>query len=87
VVGAFVTISVTVLKMIGVGTVVALVVDATIVRGLLVPASMRLLGKWAWWSPAPLARWWARHGLPEETGSPIPPAGVTPETTGTPMRA
>jgi len=87
VVGAFITISITVLKMIGVGVVIALLVDATIVRGLLVPASMRLLGKWAWWSPAPLARWWERHGLPEETGSPMPPAGVTPEKTGAPMRA
>jgi uncharacterized membrane protein YdfJ with MMPL/SSD domain len=31
-------------------------VDATIVRGLLVPATMRLLGRWNWWAPAPLAR-------------------------------
>lgn len=87
VVGAFVTISVTVLKMIGVGLVVALLVDATIVRGLLVPASMRLLGRWAWWSPAPLARWWTRYGLPEESGSPLPPVDVAPEKPTSPMRA
>ncbi|MFS1301680.1 MMPL family transporter [Streptosporangium longisporum] len=67
VVGAFVITSVTVLKMIGIGVVVALLVDATIVRGLLVPAGMRLLGHRAWWSPAPLARWWDRHGMPEES--------------------
>ncbi|MEU6414383.1 MMPL family transporter [Microbispora sp. NPDC046933] len=77
VVGAFVTIDVTVLQMVGVGVVVALVVDATIVRGLLVPAAMRLLGRWAWWSPAPLARWWRRHGLPEESSGPAP-APATP---------
>ncbi|GLW12414.1 membrane protein [Microtetraspora sp. NBRC 13810] len=85
VVGAFVTTNVTVLKMIGVGVVVALVADATIVRGLLVPASMRVLGRWAWWSPAPLARWWSRHGLPEESGSPLP--AVTPEVPKPPVRA
>jgi RND superfamily putative drug exporter len=34
--------------------------DATIVRALLVPATMRLLGRWNWWAPAPLARWHRR---------------------------
>jgi len=87
VIGAFVTISVTVLKMIGVGVVVALLVDVTIVRGLLVPATMRLLGDRAWWAPGPLARWWRRHGLPEEGGSPLPAAGVAPEAAGAPQRA
>ncbi|GAA2870768.1 hypothetical protein GCM10020220_070070 [Nonomuraea rubra] len=72
VVGAFVITNVTVLKMIGVGVVVALVVDATVVRGLLVPASMKLLGRWAWWSPRPLARWWERHGMPEPEQSVVP---------------
>ncbi|WP_433191556.1 hypothetical protein [Actinoallomurus sp. CA-150999] len=33
------------------------IVDATVVRGLLVPATMRLLGARAWWAPRPLARW------------------------------
>ncbi|MFB4263785.1 MMPL family transporter [Nonomuraea sp. GTA35] len=74
VVGAFVITNVTVLKMIGVGVVVALVVDATVVRGLLVPASMKLLGRWAWWSPRPLARWWERHGMPEPEQSVVPVA-------------
>jgi RND superfamily putative drug exporter len=41
---------------IGVGMGIAVVVDATIVRALLVPATMRLLGRWNWWAPAPLAR-------------------------------
>ncbi|AQZ70660.1 hypothetical protein BKM31_25775 [[Actinomadura] parvosata subsp. kistnae] len=78
VVGAFVVTNVTVLKMIGVGLVVALVVDATIVRGLLVPASMRLLGPWAWWSPRPLARWWDRHGMPEPEQPAVPVATPLP---------
>ncbi|GAB2499984.1 MMPL family transporter [Nocardiopsis aegyptia] len=68
VVAAFALTRISVLMMIGVGLVVALAVDATVVRGLLLPATMRLLGHWAWWSPAPLARWWARYGLPEEDG-------------------
>jgi RND superfamily putative drug exporter len=62
----FVLSQVTLMKMIGVGLVIAIVVDATIVRGLLVPATMRLLGKWAWWAPAPMARWWRRHGIRED---------------------
>ena len=40
-----------VIKLIGVGMIVAIVVDATLVRALLVPATMRLLGRWNWWAP------------------------------------
>jgi RND superfamily putative drug exporter len=43
-------------KAIGLGIAIAVAVDATIVRGLLVPATMKLLGDWNWWIPAPLAR-------------------------------
>jgi trehalose monomycolate/heme transporter len=43
-------------KLIGVGMIVAIVVDATLVRALLVPATMRLLGRWNWWAPGPLRR-------------------------------
>jgi uncharacterized membrane protein YdfJ with MMPL/SSD domain len=39
--------------------------DATLVRGLLVPATMRLLGQWNWWAPAPLRAVWRRIGLSE----------------------
>ncbi|HEY2796039.1 MAG TPA: MMPL family transporter, partial [Micromonosporaceae bacterium] len=52
-------------KLIGVGMVVAIVVDATLVRALLVPATMRLLGDWNWWAPKPLARFQRRAGLAE----------------------
>ena len=48
------------IKAIGVGMGIAVVVDATIVRALLVPATMRLLGRWNWWAPRPLARLYAR---------------------------
>ncbi len=56
VVGAFATAGITMIKMIGVGMLVAVLVDATLVRGLLVPATMRLLGRANWWLPGPL-RW------------------------------
>jgi len=49
-----------VVKAVGIGMGLAVVLDATIVRALLVPATMRLLGKWNWWAPAPMARWHAR---------------------------
>jgi RND superfamily putative drug exporter len=42
--------------MMGIGLSVAVLFDATIVRMLLVPATMRLLGDWNWWAPGPLKR-------------------------------
>lgn len=63
VIGAFTTSGIVFMKMIGLGMLVALLVDATIVRLLLVPATMRLLGGWNWWAPAPMKRWWEAHGL------------------------
>jgi RND superfamily putative drug exporter len=54
-----------IIKEIGVALVTAVILDATIVRMLLVPATMTLLGDWNWWAPAPLARWHARHGIKE----------------------
>ncbi|MFI5759427.1 MMPL family transporter [Streptomyces sp. NPDC051563] len=80
VVGGFTTSSILFMKMIGVGLVIAVVVDATVVRGLLVPATMALMGKWAWWAPAPLARWWSRYGFresaAEERTGPAPQDGA-----------
>ena len=52
----------------GVGLAVAVVVDATIVRSLLVPATMSLMGRWNWWAPRPLRRLHARFGLAESSG-------------------
>lgn len=65
VIGGFATSGIVFLKMIGIGMLVAVLIDATIVRALLVPATMRLLGDFNWWAPAPLRRWWERHGLRE----------------------
>ena len=62
VIGGFATSDIVIMKMIGVGMLVAVLIDATVVRALLVPATMRLLGRANWWAPGPLRRWWeARH--------------------------
>jgi RND superfamily putative drug exporter len=53
------------MRMIGVGLALAVVVDATLVRMVLVPAVMKLAGKWNWWAPAPLVRLHDRVGLSE----------------------
>jgi RND superfamily putative drug exporter len=50
----------------GIGLTVAVLIDATIVRCLLVPATMTLLGRWNWWSPAPLRALLTR-------AAPVPP--------------
>ncbi|GAA4406529.1 MMPL family transporter [Tsukamurella soli] len=55
VVGAFGLSGMVFVKMLGLGMLVALLVDATLVRALLVPATMKLLGDWNWW--APTLRW------------------------------
>ena len=56
-----------VIKAIGLGMGLAVLVDATIIRALLVPATMRLMGDWNWWAPKPLARLHRRLGLSENT--------------------
>ena len=66
VVGAFSASGITFIKLMGVGMIVALVVDATIVRILLVPATMRLLGRANWWAPGPLRRVYRKYGIREE---------------------
>ena len=63
--GAFATSQIVFVKQLGVGAAVAVVIDATIVRALLVPALMKLLGERNWWAPAPLARLHARLRLGE----------------------
>jgi trehalose monomycolate/heme transporter len=78
VVGAFSASGITFIKLMGVGMIVALIVDATIVRVLLVPATMRLLGRANWYAPGPLRRLYARYGVSESDETPEEPA-KTPE--------
>jgi len=78
VVGAFSASGITFIKLMGVGMIIALVVDATIIRVLLVPATMRVLGPVNWWAPRPLRRFYARYGIRGDSGQPgQPPEAVT----------
>jgi RND superfamily putative drug exporter len=63
--GAFATSEIIFIKENGVGTALAVLIDASIVRALLVPSLMELLGKWNWWAPAPLRRLHNRFGISE----------------------
>ena len=61
--GAFMLADIVVIKSLGFGLTLAVLVDATIVRGLLVPATMRLMGRWNWWAPQPISQLVDRLGL------------------------
>ncbi len=62
---AFAMANVVLIKAIGLGMAIAVAVDATIIRALVVPAVMRLLGRYNWWAPHPLARLHRRLNLGE----------------------
>jgi RND superfamily putative drug exporter len=62
---AFATSGVTFIKLFGVGLTMAVLMDATLIRGTLVPAFMRLAGEANWWAPAPLRRFHDRFGFSE----------------------
>jgi uncharacterized membrane protein YdfJ with MMPL/SSD domain len=75
----FATLSLLIFKQLGIGLAVAVLIDATLVRGVLLPATMKLLGDWNWYLP----RWleWLPHvgpgdgrGLPPDTSRPQPEA-------------
>jgi uncharacterized membrane protein YdfJ with MMPL/SSD domain len=72
VVGAFSASGITFIKLMGVGMIVALLVDATVIRVLLVPATMRMLGRASWWAPRPLRRLYGKYGIREEIPGPAP---------------
>jgi RND superfamily putative drug exporter len=73
---AFATSDIAFIKMFGLGLALAVLMDATLVRGLLVPAFMRLAGEANWWAPAPLRRLYERLGLAEkELDDEFPPVG------------
>jgi len=72
--GAFTTSHIFFVKQLGVGVPLAVAIDATIVRALLVPALMGRLGEWTWWAPRPLRRLHKRFGLSE--GALAEPSGA-----------
>lgn len=76
--GAFATADIVIIKSLGVGMAIAIALDATIVRALLVPATMRLMGDYNWWAPRPLKWVWDRIGIKETEG----PAALTPTPAG-----
>jgi RND superfamily putative drug exporter len=63
--GAFATSEIVFIKLVGVGAVLAVLIDSSIIRALLVPALMALLGTRNWWAPKPLRRVYERIGLSE----------------------
>jgi putative drug exporter of the RND superfamily len=82
---AFALAEVITIKSIGVGMAIAVAVDATIIRVLLVPATMRLMGKWNWWAPGFLGRFADRLGfshVEEEDDPGAPKPGAAPGLAG-----
>jgi uncharacterized membrane protein YdfJ with MMPL/SSD domain len=75
-IGAFATSKIIFIKENGVGTALAVLLDASLIRALLVPSLMELLGDWNWWAPRPLRRLHHRFGLSER--GPESPVAETP---------
>ena len=73
-IGAFSTSSISFIQQIGIATATGVLLDAFVVRTLLVPSLMALLGKWNWWSPKPLRRLHGKVGI-SETAVAAPAAG------------
>ena len=65
VVVAFATSRITIMQQIGLGLALAVLIDAFVVRMVLVPATMALFGRWNWWAPKALKRWHAKLGFEE----------------------
>jgi len=74
--GSFATSEIIFIKELGVGTALAVLIDATIVRAMLVPSLMALLGRANWWAPAPLRRFHDRFGLSEHDPGERRPSGA-----------
>jgi putative drug exporter of the RND superfamily len=84
---AFATSGVSFIAMFGLGLGIAVLMDAFVIRGTLVPAFMKLAGEANWWAPAPLRRFHDRFGISEaesdepddSDGDPRPALEHTPE--------
>ena len=70
-IGAFATSQIIFIKENGVGTALAVLIDASLIRALLVPSLMELLGDWNWWAPKPLRRLHQRFGLSDSGPEPV----------------
>lgn len=84
VLGAMITAKVSFMQMFGLGLTITVLADATVIRMLLVPALMRLMGRGNWWAPGPLARWHERFGLTEHPTPATPERAAEPEPAGRP---
>ncbi|MFF2085228.1 MMPL family transporter [Nocardia sp. NPDC058176] len=71
------TSGVSMMKLFGLGCALAVISDATVIRGLLAPALMRMMGRWNWWAPKPLVALHNRFGL-HESDDPVPAPAETP---------
>jgi RND superfamily putative drug exporter len=69
-IGAFATSHIIFIKENGIGTALAVLIDASLIRALLVPSLMELLGDWNWWAPKPLRRLHDRIGLSDSSPEP-----------------
>ncbi|HEY2430852.1 MAG TPA: MMPL family transporter, partial [Acidimicrobiales bacterium] len=78
---SFATSQVTFIKLFGLGLTLAVLMDATLIRGILVPAFMRLAGNANWWAPAPLRRFYDRWGISEHDGENVAVADLTSSPT------
>jgi len=79
---SFATSGITFIKLFGIGLTMAVLMDATLIRGTLVPAFMRLAGNANWWAPGPLRRFYERHGI-RESADPEPEVPRVEVLTGT----
>jgi RND superfamily putative drug exporter len=81
----FATLSFIDMKMFGVGLAAAVLIDATLVRGVLLPAAMKLLGEWNWYLPSWLE--WLPKGPALEGDAPAPAPEPEPEREELPQAA
>jgi putative drug exporter of the RND superfamily len=77
---ALVAAQVSFMRMFGLGLTLAVLADATLVRMVLVPAFMHMLGQWSWWAPKPLVWLHERFGISESHDDVIPPSIPAPST-------
>ncbi|CDO90132.1 hypothetical protein AWC29_27170 [Mycobacterium triplex] len=82
---ALIAAHVSFMRMFGLGLTLAVFVDATLVRMVLVPAFMHVMGRWNWWAPRPLMWLHERFGISEGPAAPIEPVEIPVEHNGRPV--